>query len=1421
MDVDPPDNPSQAKPSLVPDDRRDQPQPECLSSCSSSLLLTPTTFSGIPNSFAASSPPSHGLQNFGPGPQGISPGANALLDIPPSSAPLPAPEQELDQVIKTPRMKASKLHTTLDQVPGILHMGSDRTDFTQQMDVTTSSLESVPPVQSTNSSPANSPHPSPSVGSKPAPGTVPLLSLLNTLNKQTDSFIRQDSGLGTEDRAFSNRALMAPLLLQAAHGLGSSPEFLQKRYEACAEGPSAVPGRLDSAYPKISLAARRASMRAALRSAPPLTLALHQPLTGMCGGKQVDTTTHFQEFLQRPAERVLFINGASGSGKTFLALALTTQLLAVDSQRWFPLYVSLREIADLAEQSTLLQLLSMEHGMEHDELVGLLNSSQLCTSSFSADPCVPVFVLCVRVKIVALGQAAYSATSWIGLQTSFVELQPLQASQIENYLSGLEDHISAISPLSIGQCLDLLRSTPAVHSLLSSPLILSYGVYALHTVHSGGQDVPPVAIILSQVEFCRQFAVHLQLHCVNSVPMSDFVELCPSSMDPWWVFAVSPLSLLHLSADAKPRVAFSHTLVQYAYFCAAAMSVSTPNPALQYLMLVDWRVVQHVSDPNADLLGMLGSVASNLGAQCVSMTTADSAAVHAFGRVLVDLQQFVKAAALYQKLLQLQRVDSDATADLITTMEALVGVYVTQGAERAFPQFIAVFLLITVPCPAFVRIARDYTITGVHIQQIDLVVELYGLLHNLVGPSDARTHRISLTLADIHLQSGTFAEAEYLFCSVLGQQEQHESPELDLVPALLGMGDVAHARRHPDQAIKSYNRVLDIQLKHLVKSSPDAASTFEKLAVVYASEGKYKQVEKMLHEGVDILKSSLGPNSPMTLQLIAWRADTLVMIRDFAMAGQCYQGALTAQKVTLGADHPQTLSTMVGLAHLKALEGEYGAAEALYRSVLDQQTASLGQGHLDTATTMQGLAYVELQTGHANQAYLRIKSVLTVQNRELGSDHSDTAESLLLLGLIYLAMNRPDKALGHLTTVFSHRERKLKLNHPETVEAAHHLIKAYVASEVHPSVNTPPHLVPEHKVQDAENLCSRLLASQTAAVGPMHLSSMRTRRTLMTLYKSGDLPQDNGHFTSGHRNVSANQGGHSAQDDQQISSNKPHQTKEEHHVAFLEERERQELEELDHTPAPSDGSSSGSESSSSSSDSDSEDLVQDRRKMSLGLTSAKVEILWLPSDSILQKEEVVVALRTGLCGSLTTFASWMAQMIQMSTQPRVKWSASVVETVFGLLLGITLPLMFFLIGTHTAQKLQRKKVPSSGGASRRQLRLLVGIGALAYFTTLILSAVMYSVQDIGDSDSDEKDFIDWHFWLALVFAPAGSTVRWVLAPLNRQSWICPGTLVCNILGTLVSVTMLGLVEFVPKLSEGYFEDALLAVVSGFCGSLST
>jgi fluoride ion exporter CrcB/FEX len=111
------------------------------------------------------------------------------------------------------------------------------------------------------------------------------------------------------------------------------------------------------------------------------------------------------------------------------------------------------------------------------------------------------------------------------------------------------------------------------------------------------------------------------------------------------------------------------------------------------------------------------------------------------------------------------------------------------------------------------------------------------------------------------------------------------------------------------------------------------------------------------------------------------------------------------------------------------------------------------------------------------------------------------------------------------------------------------------------------------------------------------------------------------------------------------------------------------------------------------------------------ILTVEAPIAMLPINSPLQTHmPFQVGLRTGLCGSLTTFASWITQMVLMIVGGKpMPLGTQWVEAIAGLMIGIFCAMEALMMGQNMALLLYHKLNPSAfvpyGSPAPEQLRL--------------------------------------------------------------------------------------------------------------------
>jgi fluoride ion exporter CrcB/FEX len=266
---------------------------------------------------------------------------------------------------------------------------------------------------------------------------------------------------------------------------------------------------------------------------------------------------------------------------------------------------------------------------------------------------------------------------------------------------------------------------------------------------------------------------------------------------------------------------------------------------------------------------------------------------------------------------------------------------------------------------------------------------------------------------------------------------------------------------------------------------------------------------------------------------------------------------------------------------------------------------------------------------------------------------------------------------------------------------------------------------------------------------------------------------------------------------------------------------------------------------------------------------------WLRHDHPLQQHDAYhVGIRTGLCGSITTFSSWNAQMIVMMDGTGTQLGSQIVPALFGYAIGFCCSVSSFLLGTHVSIWLNRLKNPEIAHEDDEELRLNTvesinheedslrrrHMSAMeptppqrivvfpqflssenrfcrhfrAFFCSgrmpFVILIVLLATYAIGGFAKDDT-FLQTMFFSS-IFTPPGALLRWELYKWNtrissqrsrRMNWLPWGTFVANTLGACLSILLVALqIRYNDDAVNNIWAVSLLtALRTGFCGSLST
>jgi CHAT domain-containing protein/Tfp pilus assembly protein PilF len=197
-----------------------------------------------------------------------------------------------------------------------------------------------------------------------------------------------------------------------------------------------------------------------------------------------------------------------------------------------------------------------------------------------------------------------------------------------------------------------------------------------------------------------------------------------------------------------------------------------------------------------------------------------------------------------------------------------------------------------------------------------------------------------------------------------------------------------------DEALPSYERVLEIRERVLEPDHPDVAAPINGLAILYYYEGEYATAESLHQRALSIRERALGPNHPDVAASLNGLANLYWYKGDYAKAEPLHQRALSIREKALGAEHPSVAISLNNLALLYHSAGDFAKAETLYQRALSIKERALGPWLPSVAESLNNLGRLYRERGENAKAEPLHQRALAIWENALGPEHPNVAESL-------------------------------------------------------------------------------------------------------------------------------------------------------------------------------------------------------------------------------------------------------------------------------------------------------------------------------------------------------------------------------------------------------------------------------------------
>ncbi len=278
------------------------------------------------------------------------------------------------------------------------------------------------------------------------------------------------------------------------------------------------------------------------------------------------------------------------------------------------------------------------------------------------------------------------------------------------------------------------------------------------------------------------------------------------------------------------------------------------------------------------------------------------------------------------------------------------------------------------------NLANLYESQGKYDEAEPLFLQALELKQRLLGYNHPSVATSLNDLAYLYYSQGKYDQAEPLFLQALELYKRLLG--LELYKRLLG----------DDQAEPRYLEALEFYKRLLGDNYPDVAITFNNLALLYESQGKYDQAEPLHLEALELKQRLLGYNHPSIATSLHNLAYLYYSQGKYNQAEPLFLQALELDKRLLGDNHPHVATNLNNLANFYKSQGKYDEAEPLYLQALELYKRLLGDNHPDVAISLNNLAKLYYSQGKCDQAEPLFLQALNILERSLGGNHPNTVK---------------------------------------------------------------------------------------------------------------------------------------------------------------------------------------------------------------------------------------------------------------------------------------------------------------------------------------------------------------------------------------------------------------------------------------------
>ncbi|CAJ1950104.1 unnamed protein product [Cylindrotheca closterium] len=304
----------------------------------------------------------------------------------------------------------------------------------------------------------------------------------------------------------------------------------------------------------------------------------------------------------------------------------------------------------------------------------------------------------------------------------------------------------------------------------------------------------------------------------------------------------------------------------------------------------------------------------------------------------------------------------------------------------------------------------------------------------------ARNPEVALTynsIARVLLKDARLEKDPELYEAAIRQYQKvlpiHGPEHISTAGTYDNIGNVLREQGKSEEAMKQYQKGLEIKLKVNGADDISIAETHDNIGHVMREQGKSKKAMEQYKKGLEIKLKVLGQEHSST-------ADSYFCIGGVSsdqdmneVALENYEQALNIFKKVNGPEHPSIALTHHEIANVLCNQGKWEHASERYFKALVIKLKALGPAHYSTATTYHCIGNVLCNQGRYYEALERYQTALEIKSKACGREHSSTISTYQCIGNVLRSQGRYEAAMHQYEKVL---KIQLKVYGPENASTA-------------------------------------------------------------------------------------------------------------------------------------------------------------------------------------------------------------------------------------------------------------------------------------------------------------------------------------------------------------------------------------------------